>query len=183
MGNSLRWQGQTVACIASGPSLTVADCEAVKISGIPTIAVNNSWQRAPFASVIYAGDCAWWKAHIKEIDIPAEKWSCSRSAVNEFKVLHHSRCGAYNSGLAAIELAIEFGAAKIILLGYDCTTKYGTHWHGDHTMTANPNANKCNMWKKQFTRLSKSRATIINCSRVTALECFIKKSLEEVLTC
>lgn len=183
MVNARRWEGKTVACIASGPSLTLEDCNLIESAKIPTIAVNNSWERALFASIIYAGDCAWWTAHINEIDIAAERWSCSRSAADKFKVFHHSRYGAYNSGLAAIELAIEFGAAKIILLGYDCTTKYGTHWHGPHAKTSNPNATKCEAWKKQFARLSKSRTTIINCSRATMLECFTKKPLEEVLPC
>lgn len=183
MVKDLRWQGKTVACIASGPSLTRIDCELISAANLPTIAVNNSWQLVPFAQVIYAGDCAWWSQHIKSIDIPAERWTCSRSAADKHKINFHYAYGAFNSGLRAIELAIEFGASKIILLGYDCTVKYGKHWHEDHPGTRNPNANKCNAWKKQFSRLAKSRATIINCSRVTALDCYIKKSLEEVLPC
>lgn len=183
MVNAPRWQGQTVACIASGPSLTKADCDFIGNSKIATIAVNNSWELAQFAQVIYAGDAAWWARNIKGITIPAERWSCSRSAADKYKVSYHEMHGAFNSGLRAIELAIFFGASKVILLGYDCTTKYGTHWHGDHIGAGNPNATKCNMWKKQFLRLAKSRVAIINCSRVTALECFPKKSLEDVLPC
>ena len=48
-----RWRGATVVCIASGPSLTADDCEAVAHysdgaagrEGRRVIAVNNSWQR------------------------------------------------------------------------------------------------------------------------------------------
>jgi len=184
MGNNLRWQGQTVACIASGPSLTAEDCGLIGENNIKTIAVNRSWELAPFADIIYGGDNAFWANYGNKIDAPAERWTCSRTAADRFKIRFHDRYGAFNSGLRAIELAIEFGAAKIILLGYDCTTKYGTHWHGDHDQTSNPNANKCDMWRKQFLHLSKrTRTTIVNCSRVTTLDCFIKKPLEEVLPC
>ena len=35
-----RWRGQTVVCLASGPSLTADDVEAVRLSGHPAIVVN-----------------------------------------------------------------------------------------------------------------------------------------------
>lgn len=183
MANSPRWQGQTVACIASGPSLTVGDCRLIGENNIRTIAVNRSWELAPFADIIYGGDNAFWTNYGKHINIPAERWTCSRTAADRFKIRFHDRYGGFNSGLRAIELALELGATKVILLGYDCTTKYGTHWHGDHVLTKNPNATKCDVWRKQFKRLALTKAPIINCSRVTILDCFIRKPLEEVLPC
>lgn len=185
MANPPRWQGEIVACIASGPSLTPEDCGLIGENNIRTIAVNRSWELAPFADIIYGGDNAFWTNYGKHINVPAERWTCSRTAADRFKIsFHANRYGAFNSGLRAIELALEFGAAKIILLGYDCTTKYGTHWHGDHKATANPNGNKCEMWRKQFSRLAKStKIPIINCSSVTTLECFTKQPLEETLSC
>jgi hypothetical protein len=175
------WTGCTVVCIASGPSLSADDCERVERSGLPTIAVNTSWKMARFAQVLYAGDACWWNANIAEVDIAAQRWTCSGNAATKHEINFHSMCGAYNSGLRAIQLAMDFGAKKILLLGYDCSVKHGTHWHGEHKKTKNPTAAKCHMWQAQFARIKNKKCEIINCSRVTALSCFTKKPLEEVL--
>lgn len=53
----------TFACVASGPSLTAVDCQFLHEAGIPTIAVNNSWEVVPFSSFIYAADYCWWEEY------------------------------------------------------------------------------------------------------------------------
>lgn len=179
--SAARWAGETVVCIASGPSLTTEDCLLVERAGLKTIAVNTSWKLARFANVIYAGDACWWDANGNEIDVSAERWTCSQGAARKYGINLQDTYGSYNSGLRAIQLAMDFGAKRILLLGYDCTVKYGTHWHGNHTKTKNPTSTKCNMWKAQFARLSQKKCEIINCSRVSALTCFVKMNLEEVL--
>ena len=68
------WKGMTVCCIASGPSLTSADCALIEQAALPTIAVNSSWQMARFADVVYAADPAWWDHNQHLIDIDAERW-------------------------------------------------------------------------------------------------------------
>jgi hypothetical protein len=37
-----------------------------------------------------------------------------------------------NSGFQALNLALQFGAKRIALCGYDFTMHRGTHWHGRH---------------------------------------------------
>ncbi|MCY1346367.1 hypothetical protein D9M69_324510 [compost metagenome] len=86
-----------------------------------------------------------------------------------------------NSGYRAIELAINFGAARVLLLGYDCSVRLGTHWHGDHQKTKNPDHRRCAEWLNQFGRLARNGAEVINCSRETVLTCFPRMSLEEAL--
>lgn len=86
-----------------------------------------------------------------------------------------------NSGLRAIELAIGFGAARVLLLGYDCSVTSGTHWHGDHKLTKNPDAKRCAEWQRHFAMLDPKQAEIINCSRETALNCFPRMTLEKAL--
>lgn len=176
------WQGQTIVCIASGPSLTEADCNQVRNSGLLTIAVNSSWKRARFASVIYAADHSWWKNYRDEIDIDAERWTWSARAAENFGINHHHMLpGAQNSGLRAIDFAIQRGASKVILLGYDCSISNGTHWHGDHTKSSNPDASRCKAWLRHFAQLDRRGCSIVNCSRFTALNCFPKNSLEAEL--
>jgi len=176
-----RWDGKTVACIASGPSLTAEDCEIVRLAGIPAIAVNSSWKRAPFADIIYAGDLAWWKAYAGEITVAAERWTCCRQAATLYGANFHKAGGAYNSGLRALQLAIHLGAKKVLLLGYDASVKRGTHWHGSHEKTKNPDESRCLKWVKQFSMLDIKGAEVINCAPGSALECFPKMSLIEAM--
>ena len=177
-----RWEGKTVACIASGPSLSAEDCALVERAGIPAIAVNTSWKMARFAEIIYAGDLSWWKAYGQEIDIKAEKWTCSRRASVQYGAQFHKIGGVYNSGLRAIQLAIGFGASRILLLGYDATVKNGTHWHGNHAKTKNPDEARCLKWHRQFAALDRKGAQVINCTPGSALECFPKMPISEALS-
>lgn len=178
------WAGLTVVCIASGPSLTSPDCEAVRASGLKSIAVNNSWTAAPFATVIYAADRRWWQKNHDTVDSPAEKWTRDPEAANVYGINRHKTPTIDNSGLRAIDLAVYFGAARVILLGYDCKLTGGkAHFHGDHKGMSNPNHNKCKMWHIQFTRLAKrlKKVEVLNCSRETALQCFPRVTLEQAL--
>lgn len=177
------WAGKAVVIIASGPSLTANDCALIEASGLPTIAVNSSWRLARFADVIYAGDEAWWGAYGHEVDIPAEKWTCSRQAAAKHRINHHNVVGPYNSAARAAQFAVERGASRVILLGVDCSLKHGIHWHGAHTKTKNPDQQKIKRWHKQFGVVKRmARETeIINCSRYTELTCFPVRDLESVL--
>lgn len=171
----------TYVCIASGPSLTAADCDLVRQSGLPTIAVNNSWQLAPWCDHLYAGDLAWWDANRDELPVGPKRWSCTRQAVAKHGLNWHEAYGEYNSGLRAIELAFKLGAERVLLLGYDCTVAAGTHWHGAHTLTKNPDETLCRKWQAQHGRLSR-RDRVINCSRETALSAYRLGYLEKELT-
>jgi len=172
--------GRTWVCIASGPSLIAADCDLVRQSDLPTIAVNNSWQLAPWCDHLYAGDLAWWDAHCDELPPGPKRWSCTRQAVAKHGLNWHEAYGSYNSGLRAIELAFKLGAERVLLLGYDCTVAAGTHWHGNHADTKNPDETLCRKWQAQHGRLPQ-RAQVVNCSRSTSLECYKLGYLEHEL--
>lgn len=172
---------KTFVCIASGPSLNARDCELVRASGLPTIAVNNSWQLAPWCDHLYAGDLAWWDANAQWLTSGPKRWSCTRQAVAKHNLNWHEAYGPYNSGLRAIELAFKLGADKVLLLGFDCTIENGTHWHGDHKGTKNPDEIRCREWAKQHARLER-KSDVVNCSRSTSLECYKLGRLETELT-
>lgn len=178
---------KTFVCIASGPSLNARDCELVRAAGLPTIAVNNSWQLAPWCDHLYAGDLAWWDAHIGQVPEGPKHWSCTRQAVAKYGLNWHERYGAFNSGFRAIELAFLLGAERVLLLGYDCTVEAGSHWHGDHVGTKNPTESLCRKWNQQHCRLEQ-RDQVVNCSRETALTAYrlgyLEKELQKVVdTC
>lgn len=87
------------------------------------------------------------------------------------------------SGGGAITTAIAGGAKRVILLGYDCQHTNGkAHWHGNHP-TQLGNAQNIEMWQEGFSKIAflHSDIQIINASRQTALKCFERKKLEDVL--
>jgi hypothetical protein len=82
--------GQTVFCIASGPSLTQADCD--KIKGRRAIVVNTSYKLAPWADVLFFTDTGWYLER-KEIvkNWPGLVVSYSRQAKRELDDPIHGR--------------------------------------------------------------------------------------------
>lgn len=178
-----KWAGQTVVVIASGPSLTQSDCDLVEQSGLTTIAVNSAWQYARFCDVLYAGDCAWWSHYWDSIDIDTQFYTLSQNAADVFGLNRHKskRIKGYNSGLLAIEMACQFGAEKVLLLGFDASVENGIHFHGRHEGIANPDKMRCRHWLGYFDELAKDHKNVINCSRQTALTCFPRQSLESAL--
>lgn len=172
--------------LASGPSLNDEDISVCKRSCWPVVTVNNTWVRYPECNIIYGGDFAWWREHYKLIKSNAALWSCDHHAALRYNLNHHKvPPSTYNSGMRAIELAVQLGAKHILLLGYDCSLSNGNHWHGNHEKTSNPTTDMVELWKQQFERAAKKLSTeadIINCSRHTELSSFRKSGLLEQLS-
>lgn len=183
-------RSDTVFCIASGPSLTPADCDLVIATGLPVIAVNNTWQKFrdyPGLHALYAGDASWWIHH--NDSIPRDQFqlcTASRWVAKELDIEFHRywkpelQC---NSGAGAIMYAASQGAKHIILLGYDCSLKNGTHWHGSHGDLRNPTEASIEHWHNdfQFVRERLSGLDIINATRRTEIKCYPLKNLEKVI--
>lgn len=173
---------QTVVCIASGPSLTLDDCTLVAETGLPVIAVNNSFQLLPSCNVVFASDLSWWNEYGELVPHCARWTTCQIAAQRHQLQLFKSRflMQSYNSGQLAIELAISQGAQRILLLGYDCSIRAGTHWHGNHENIRNPTSQSVQRWRDEFLRLRQWAAgiEIINCSRRTELKIFPRSVLE-----
>lgn len=176
----------TFICIASGPSLTADDCTLARDSGHPIIAVNTSFKAIPDCQYIYAADFSWWEKHYREIQTSAELWTSSVSAAihHRLNFFSHPDNESFNSGQRAIQLAVQQGARRIILLGYDCDIEAGTHWHGDHpSALKNPDNVSVSRWHVEFSRLVPllDKVEILNCSRRSALTCFPISTFETAL--
>jgi hypothetical protein len=182
--------GQTVVCIASGPSLTKEDCETVRKAGLYTIVTNNSFLLAPWANIVFGFDAAWWGIYHKQVKTQCNciMASCSGTA-KKFGVenaLNNSWFHNFqNSGACAIGLAVSCGAKKVILIGYDCKKTDGkTHWHGDHVEGLS-NAQSIKSWVYKFNCVAlfanQKGVDVINASRDTSLECFRREKLEDIL--
>jgi hypothetical protein len=179
----------TVVCIASGPSLTAEDCELVRASGHATVVTNTTYRMAPWATVLMAHDYKWWEVHHQEVaatfaghkvtNAPrGERYGAQSLALMKFRAFG-------NSGAAAVSLAVMAGSKDVVMLGYDCQHTGGrTHWHGNHPAPLG-NAGSVARWPPKFQQLAeyarRSGCRVVNASRETALECFPRVRLEDVL--
>lgn len=144
--------------------------------------------------MLYAADAAWWRHHADEaLKFPGLKVTCDDStpfpAVKCLKVSgKHGfdpdpacvRTGN-NSGYQALHIAVQAGAARVLLFGFDM---HGTHWHGRHPEPlANTSRKTFETWLERFGELAvelKDRVDVVNCSPDSRLSCFRKASLESM---
>ncbi len=206
------WVGETAAVLASGPSMTREQAEAVR-GKCRVIAVSNqgidtldSVTRhvtpafAPWADVLYSADQKWWK-HYREQALKFKGYKVTVTAQRAFDdllALKRSEdhkwfdprpthlCYGGNSGYQAVHLAAHFGVKRIILLGFDMKNGRGgrKHWFGNHPAKLN-SAPVYSGWIRAFDRfavvLKDLGIEVINCSPDSALRCFRRSPLGNVL--
>lgn len=171
----------TFLCVASGPSLVKADIDLLR--HMPTISTNNSFMLADNSSYVYAMDAAWWDKYKDQVPSKMQGVSNTQYVAQSYGLIHHKETICRNSGSAAIDYAMKLGATTIILLGYDCSIKNGTHWHGDHEELKNPKQHNVDVWHKDYLHLSRVAkhlgVRIVNCSRYTEIECFQRGDVKD----
>lgn len=95
--------------------------------------------------------------------------------------------GGGNSGFQALNLAVQWGAAKVVLIGFDMTDRGGVHWYGRNhwPMANNPDQSNFRRWIAAFERaaplLRRLGVEVVNASRNSALACFPKMDLKDCL--
>ena len=177
-----------VVCIASGPSLTLEQVELVRQwreagEGRGVIVCNTSYRAALWADVLFFIDEPWWtRFHKDEVRATFKGEVISPAAVKGVTHLPSNVMNPRgNTGAGAICLAEFYVARRIILIGYDCHTRGGTHWHGNHPKGLG-NCGSIRHWPAIFAGVARDvRAEIINCTPGTALTCFRKGDLREAL--
>lgn len=190
--------GGTVVCLGGGPSLTPADVDACR-GRATVIAVNDSWRLAPWADALMASDAAWWAARKGVPEFGGLKFSLEANSgrwpgvtvlqVTGDKGIEPEPTGlrtGRNSGAAAINLAVHFGAARVLLLGYDLQAKdeAHSHWFGAHQRPlrgGSPYQLFRQMFEAMVQPLKDAGVSVINCTAGSALRCFPFSSLAEAL--
>ena len=130
-------------------------------------------------------DWAWWNKHIQQVlqEFEGARFTVAR-VPDRWGVKQLAKFPTYgNSGAACVSLAMAGGAARVVLLGYDCQWTGGkAHWHGDHPRGLG-NAPRPHEWVQRFSDLARDtpETEILNCSRATALDMFPRCDLESVL--
>lgn len=174
-----------------------ADADAVRGRGV-VVAINNTVLLAPWADVLYAGDASWWRQYASAVKSfrgrrvglamtgqhpDVEKLIFRMGSGLGLKRINHGN----NSGFQAINFAYLEGARRIVLLGYDMQHHEGRHhWHEDHPAgMGNFNPGMPELCLPKFTPLAADLAErgveVINATRRTALTCFKRMPLADVL--
>lgn len=176
--------------IAAGPSLTRADCDALRGVG-KTICVNCAVWRAPWADYLYAADENWWKYYG-----PKCAWFKGQKASRHYRApgveiwrgKGWGRTGG-NGGHQSIQGAVDKGARNVGIIGFDHQHTNGkTHYHGDHPRNETVrlgNAHNTDHWIKAMNLtaidLERRGVRVVNLSRETALTCFPRMTVEKFL--
>jgi len=198
-----RWAGRRVVVVAPGPSLTAEVAEALR--GEIVIAINDAWRMVPWAAVLYACDGSWWRHHNGVPEFAGEKWSShslkppnDKTSIADLYGLRvvagESKPGfstdpsriryAANSGFQAVNLAILWGAAEIILVGFDMRVVAGKqHFFGSHPKGLKRGGNYP-VWCRNFAAAAKTLPPgirILNATPGSALRCFPAVDLSDAL--
>jgi hypothetical protein len=187
----------TCVCVASGPSLTLAQTELIEAARAAgrchVIVVNTTWEKLPNADVLYAADGRWWdKYHAQLLDgFKGECWTPNAEASSKYGLCFiaiEDRAGMSvglsrdptklrhngNGGAQSVNLAYHFGARKIVLVGFDMQAGPNgeLHHHPDHPAGLGNTAPPAR-WIDNFDALAADLQSegveLINCSLRTAL--------------
>jgi hypothetical protein len=155
-----------------------------------TIAINNTFQLAPWADMLYAADVKWW-TFTDWKSFAGLKVTCDVTVFKDLLHLRHTgdkgfdpdpgcvRTGR-NSGYQAIHIAAHAGCKRILLCGFDMR---GGHWHGPHKRPLRDDGNVYARWIPHFAtlkpELDRRGIEVINCTPGSALKCFSMMALDE----
>lgn len=195
------WSDRPVVIVASGPSAAGVDLEPAR-GKARIIALNSSVRLCPWADMVYGCDASWWLhenglSDFKGLKIAGEaRATQSYQDIRTVKVIAHIDTLVWdqpgcigsggNSGFQSINLAVLFGARKLILVGYDMQIDGGLHWHGKHPAGLNnPTAKNVPRWRRAIDgvqpELERLGVTVWNCSPVSALQAFPKTGFAEAI--
>lgn len=199
----LDWTGEACAIVASGPSTKRVNVAALR-GQMRLIAIKENIDLCPWADVCYGCDAAWWRNANGLPKYAGLKVSATNRVTTRFPDIHIIGISdpsgdklvlappgvvgsGGNSGFQALNLAVQFGARRILLVGFDMTDHYGVHWYGRANGNGRSNPAEWNFkrWRAAFAtasvQLTAAGVQVLNCSDLSVLTCFPKLTLEQAL--
>jgi len=196
------WCGETVFIVAGGPSLRGVNLDCLK--GRKVIAVNSSYEKVPFADLLFFGDARWWTDHADKLKKFSGRIVTCSGAVSSDKLLKLRRVvpGNGSPGFAedrdatasqrtslqgAMNIASHLGARREVLLGADMgrASDGASHHHSKHRW---PVRQGNVTWNEQMSHLkliveplAKRKVEVINTSLVSRIPWWPKMSLTDFL--
>jgi hypothetical protein len=196
------WRGECAAIVGSGPSIKGLDLSVLR-DRIHVIAIKVAVDLCPWAEVCYGCDAPWWvdRKGLPKFDgirifhgLAANQFPNMRRceidiSSDNILVAQPMKIGnGGNSGFQALNLAVQFGAANVILVGMDCHQRGGVHWYGRNTWlnANNPMGTNYARWLRGFASAKKDidrmGINVINASMESEISSFRKSPLSEIMT-
>lgn len=206
------WTGEACAIIATGPSARREKSLAELRGRLRVIAIKEAAvDLAPWADVAYGCDGAWWAyrrglpgfrgvkvtwegsgaasrfADVHAVRIPEAPRSKpgDRKYVDRILTAVPGVIGSgNNSGFQALNLAVQFGAKRIVLIGFDLA---GKHYYGrnEWPRAGNPDERRFDVWRSCFAEnapvLKVLGVEVVNASQGSTLSCFRHMPLDQVI--
>ena len=199
------WRGAPAVIVGTGPGAAIEPLEAAR-GRAKVFAIKSTWRLAPWADALYGCDRSWWVANLGVPEFKGLKFSPSPAVCSVYKDVTKVRLkaraqiltgeigtigcglrsGGGHSGFQAINLAIQFGARRVLLVGFDMTLENGAHWSNDYRGVAQPDAARVESWRValdacagQFRDLG---IDVVNCTMASALKAYPKMRLNEALS-
>lgn len=201
-----RWNdGRLVIVAAPGPSLTQAVADRCR--GHTVFSCKDSYRLMPWAEVMYGCDEKFWARTNGCRDFKGERWSSHGGSHSDDKTRAAAQWGlrlvtgkrgvgfsldpkfihyGNNSGFQAINLAILFGATRIVLVGFDMRCVDGNrYFHGRHPSPPNGQQDSgfssFHEYFNHAARLLPKHISIVNATPDSALKSFLRVTLDETL--
>lgn len=196
------WKGETAVIVASGPTASTVPLAKAK-GKAKFIVINNSWQLAPWADILFGCDFSWWKfaggcpefkglkmtveaqvaKHYPDVKVVKCRKPDDRIVLDELGTVGWGG----NSGFHCLNLAVQFGCSKVLLVGMDMTIAHGVHWHGKHPPHMNnPTNGNIARWARAVDAaaapIRQRGVKVFNCSDVSVLSNYPKLPFEKALT-
>lgn len=178
--------------------MTQGVASLVASSGASSVVINNTFQLAPWADMLYGADSDWWTYHAQTALKFAGLKVTAHASVPFRQVMELRTTGKEgfdpdpsavrtggNGGATAVHIAAHAGAARILLCGFDMRGA-GQHWHGEHPAPLRSTAEHTyRNWIRRFGVLAAELKTrgieVINCTPGSALRCCPFMELGEAL--
>lgn len=190
------WSGGVAAIVAAGASAVDADFALLR-GRCRVIVVNRSCELVPWADALYVADGRFWENSPAARSFVGLRITAHRDAARAYKLQFVTVSGEHrfliesagtighggHSGFQAINLAVQFGARRILLIGFDLC---GEHWHERHAPPLrDPRPQTLDKWRRrldgQADRLAELGVDVVNCSLASALTRYQKLPLPEAL--
>lgn len=195
------WCGETALVVGTGPSVSDLPLHLSR-NRAKVIAIKSSWRHVPWADVLYGIDRGWWIANHGVPQFPGIKCTPSPSAARVYGLRQMSvklgvrlimepigtlgcglRDGGGHSGWQAINLAVQLGARRIVLAGFEMRFVKGSV---PEPGVAKPDAGRIKRWRSEmdaaadeFTRIG---CEVINATPDSALTRYRFMDLAEAMS-
>ena len=181
------WRGETVFILGGGPGLL-----GVSVPSIPgpVLAINNAWELAPHADLLYFADRRWYEWNrdalswfrgaymVTRSNIPPRDGGPRRKDVVKIDRCHQplshdpSKIAGWCSGSNSLNIAYLAGAKEVVLLGFNMTPG---NWHNKHRVPQKTSHLVDRFIPSMYDmakELSRTNMKVYNATPGSALECF-----------